>query len=225
MKRLIIIVEGQTEKEFVEKSLRTFLISHGVFDVSAIMIQTSKGHKGGFVNYDHLKNDIHNILKTEINVVVSTFIDFFKIPTSFPKYKEALEKNQIDSKIETLLEGISENINDKRFVPYIQKHEFESLLFSSEEGFNEWFDDNWIIEQLTKIIQEFENPEDINTGIETAPSKRIIKILEAKNQKYDKIAEGNLIAEEIGFEKILEKCPRFKNWINLLINKLKENNS
>ena len=225
MKRLIIIVEGQTEKEFVEKSLRTFLISHGVFDVSAIMIQTSKGHKGGFVNYDHLKNDIHNILKTETNVVVSTFIDFFKIPTSFPKYKEALEKNQIDSKIETLLEGISENINDKRFVPYIQKHEFESLLFSSEEGFNEWFDDNWIIEQLTKIIQEFENPEDINTGIETAPSKRIIKILEAKNQKYDKIAEGNLIAEEIGFEKILEKCPRFKNWINLLINKLKENNS
>ena len=225
MKRLIIIVEGQTEKEFVEKTLRTFFSKHEIYDVRAIMIQTSKGHKGGFVNYEHLKNDIQNILKSETDIVVSTFIDFFKIPTSFPKYKEAFEKNQIDTKIETLLEGISENINDKRFLPYIQKHEFESLLFSSEEGFNEWFDDEWVIEQLAKIIQEFKNPEDINTGIETAPSKRIIKILEAKNQKYDKIAEGNLIAEEIGLEKILGKCPRFKNWIYLLINKLKENNS
>ena len=65
MKRLIIIVEGQTEKEFVENSLRKFFISKGIFDVRAIMIQTSKGNKGGFVNYDHLKNDITNLLKSE----------------------------------------------------------------------------------------------------------------------------------------------------------------
>jgi len=225
MKRLIIIVEGQTEKEFVEKSLRSYFALHEIYDVRAIMIQTSKGHKGGFVNYDHLKNDIQNILKSETNIIVSTFVDFFKIPTSFPKYQEALEKNQIDSKIDVLLNGISEDINDSRFIPYIQKHEFESLLFSSEDGFSEWFDDDWIIKELKKIINEFQNPEDINTGIETAPSKRIIKILEGKNQKYDKIAEGNLIAEEVGLEKILEKCPRFKEWINRLINKLKENNS
>ena len=51
-----------TKKEFVENSLRNFFISKGIFDVRAIMIQTSKGHKGGFVNYEHLKNDIETTI-------------------------------------------------------------------------------------------------------------------------------------------------------------------
>lgn len=221
MKRLIIIVEGQTEKEFVEKSLRDFFISKGVFDVRAIMIQTSKGNKGGFVNYIHLKNDLLKILKSENDVVVSMFVDFFKIPTNFPKFQESLRITTIDEKIDVLLKGIKEDINNPIFIPYIQKHEFEALLFSSEKGFSNWYDNTWIINQLSEIVNQYGNPEEINTGSETAPSKRIIKILEEKKQKYDKIAEGNLIAEEIGIEKILEKCPRFKNWVMCLIEKCK----
>lgn len=221
MKRLIIIVEGQTEKEFVEKSLRNFFVSHEIFDVRAIMIQTSKGHKGGFVNYEHLKNDIENILKSERDVIVSMFVDYFKIPTNFPKFEEAKSAIQIDSKIELLKEGIKLDINDKRFIPYIQKHEFESLLFSSDKGFINWFDDEWVVNELIKVINQYTNPEEINSGNETAPSKRIIKILGEKKQKYDKIAEGNLIAEEVGFEKIIEKCPKFRDWIQCLIDKCK----
>ena len=221
MKRLIVIVEGQTEKEFVENSLRKFFISKGIFDVRAIMIQTSKGHKGGFVNYEHLKNDIEKILKSENDVVVSMFVDFFKIPTNFPNFELSKSKSITNAKIEVLLEGISNDINDTRFIPYIQKHEFEALLFSSNEGFSNWFENEWIIDELKTIINLYPNPEEINTGSETAPSKRIMKILESKKRKYDKIAEGNLIAEEIGFEKIMEKCPRFKNWILNLVENCK----
>ena len=221
MKRLIIIVEGQTEKEFVEKSLRDYFFRYEIYDVRAIMIQTSKGHKGGFVNYEHLKNDIEKILKSENDVVVSMFVDFFKIPTNFPNFELSKSKSITNAKIEVLLEGISNDINDTRFIPYIQKHEFEALLFSSNEGFSNWFENEWIIDELKTIINLYPNPEEINTGSETAPSKRIMKILESKKQKYDKIAEGNLIAEEIGFEKIMEKCPRFKNWILNLVENCK----
>ena len=148
MKRLIIIVEGQTEKEFVENSLRKFFNSKGIFDVRAIMIQTSKGNKGGFVNYDHLKNDITNLLKSEKNILVSMFVDFFRIPTSFPNFELSISKSITDAKIEVLLEGISKDINDTRFIPYIQKHEFEALLFSSNEGFSNWFENEWVIQVL-----------------------------------------------------------------------------
>ncbi|MEH7887583.1 DUF4276 family protein [Elizabethkingia meningoseptica] len=223
MKILIIIVEGQTEKEFVQKTLRNYFHSLGIYDVRAIMIQTSKGHKGGLVNYDHLKNDIDRILKSEKAVIVSTFVDFFRIPSNFPGYGLSLSKTNVDLKIEVLEEGMRRDINDDRFVPYIQKHEFEALLFSSDRGFSNWFDDIGIIADLTTIVNKYSNPEEINTGIDTAPSKRIIKILGSKNKKYDKIAEGNLIAEEIGIQRILEKCPNFKKWIELLIIKLKEN--
>ena len=149
------------------------------------------------------------------------FVDFFRIPTSFPNFELSISKSITDAKIEVLLEGISKDINDTRFIPYIQKHEFEALLFSSNEGFSNWFENEWVIDELKTIINHYPNPEEINTGSDTAPSKRIIKILEEKRQKYDKIAEGNLIAEEIGFEKIMEKCPRFKNWILNLVENCK----
>lgn len=221
MKRLIIIVEGQTEKEFVEKSLRKYFLSFEIYDVRAIMIQTSKSQKGGFVNYHHLKNDIQNILNSEKDIVVSTFVDFFKIPSNFPNYEKIKNVLSVDQQIEILKAGILDDINDNRFLPYIQKHEFEALLFSSEIGFQNWFDNLKVVEELSHIVKTYINPEDINSGIENSPSKRIKSILSLHKEKYNKIADGNLILEEIGIRKILEKCPLFKNWIDELILKIK----
>lgn len=63
------------------------------------------------------------------------------------------------------------------------------------------------------IVNQYENPEDINSSPQGAPSKRLIGIKE----DYDKITEGNLIALEIGIKTILKRCPRFRNWIDVLI--------
>lgn len=139
MKRLIIIVEGQTEEEFVNISLRNYFNEKGIYDISAIKIQTSRGHKGGFVNYNHLRNDLKKVLG-ESNVVVSSILDFFQIPKSVPNYQLMDSATNIDDKIDLLLEGMSNDINDRRFIPYIQKHEFEALLFSSNIGFEEMYD-------------------------------------------------------------------------------------
>ena len=38
-----------------------------------------------------------------------------------------------------------------------------------------------------------------------------------KNIDYEKVIEGNLIALEVGMNEILIKCPRFKAWIEKLI--------
>jgi hypothetical protein len=34
---------------------------------------------------------------------------------------------------------------------------------------------------------------------------------------YEKVFDGNMIALEIGIATILEKCPRFKQWVDILI--------
>jgi len=39
---------------------------------------------------------------------------------------------------------------------------------------------------------------------------------------YNKVLEGNLIALEVGIKTILEKCPRFAEWINDIIEKSKQ---
>lgn len=213
---LYIIVEGQTEEEFIKSLLRPYLQSFNILvDVRPIKIQTSKGHKGGFVNYLHLKNDILKLLKQQKEIIVTMFVDFFRIPDNVPNYKICVNNAQTLAKINCLEQGIKNDINNYRFIPYIQLHEFEALLFSSNKGFERYFEINQYSE-TEKTIKSYSNPENINSNPETTPSKRLLKI----KPSYDKVVEGNIIAIEIGIEEMLKKCPRFENWVNQLIKKL-----
>jgi hypothetical protein len=216
MKRLRIVTEGGTEETFVNEILRPHLFENQIFDVAGLRIQTSQGHKGGFVNYQHLKNDVTRILK-ESNVVVSTFVDFFRIPTSMPDYELTTQAIKADQKIEILENGLIKDINHPNFIPYIQKFEFEALLFSNNQGFSSMYNEPSIAQATQAIIDEYDNPEEINNHPNTAPSKRIQKILAEQGMTYDKVFEGNLIALEIGIHTILEKCPRFRAWVEKLI--------
>lgn len=49
-----------------------------------------------------------------------------------------------------------------------------------------------------------------------------VEQLLAIKDDYDKVTEGNLIALEIGISTILERCPRFRSWIEEIINRCKE---
>jgi hypothetical protein len=219
MKRLFIVVEGQTEEEFVNSLLRPYFHQFKIYDVRAIIISKTNG---GFVNYSHLKNDVTKLLKQADDVLVTTFVDFFHIPTNLPKYKDAILQLEKQNQVSSLEKAIAEDINDYRFIPYIQLHEFEALLFSSENGFQMYYGSNKkVIENIKQIITEFENPEEINST--SPPSYRIKELVKTLSMRYDKVNFGNTIALEIGIETILDKCPRFKNWVEILVSKMKEN--
>ncbi len=219
MKRVEIIVEGQTEQEFVKELIKPFLLSiNPTIYVTPILIRTSSNGRGGFSNYQHLKNDITRTLSSRSNdLIVSMFVDFFRIPTSVPKYKEIMAKGVHLDQVAQLEAAIDIDIKDRRFIPYIQLHEFEALLFSSNIGFENYFIPEHA-EQTNIIVTDYDNPEEINSSPETAPSKRLIKI----KSDYDKALEGNLIALEVGMTTIMQRCPRFKSWIDLLVQKINE---
>ena len=217
MKRLYIIVEGQSEQEFVNTLIAPYLSGLGIYTVTPILIRTSKSGRGGFVNYEHLKNDALNLLSSQKNdFVVSMFVDFFRCPKLPQKerYEEIIDHKE---KADEMEKCIGDDIKDNRFIPYIQLHEFESLLYSSNVGFEAFFSDKQK-QQTKKIIEEFSNPEDINSCPEKAPSKRLLAIKE----DYDKVIEGNIIALEVGLEQIMNKCLRFKAWIEKLISACKD---
>jgi hypothetical protein len=223
MRRLIIVVEGDTEKEFIDTVLSPYLMSKGLYDVSCFKI---KHTKGGLTKYQHLKTDLINCVY-ESNVLVTTMIDFYALPDDFPKYKEAknivnkserlffLEKAIIDD-LEKTQETTFTNL-----LPYIQLHEFEALVFSSIDAIKSLYTETEAnFDEIEKIITNYPNPEDINDDPKTAPSKRL------KNNQlikgYDKVVDGNLIIEEAGIDIILEKCPRFRKWIETIIEKVKQ---
>ena len=65
-----------------------------------------------------------------------------------------------------------------------------------------------------QITQSFQNPEFIDDGRETAPSKRVIK--EIPDYLGRKVSSGPLIAERIGLVTLRSKCRHFNEWINQL---------
>lgn len=144
------------------------------------------------------------------------FVDFFRCP-EVPQKERWSGKTNHQERVVEMEKCIHEDIGDSRFIPYMQLHEFEALLFASNDGFTAFFSEEQA-KKTQQIIECYDNPEDINTTPAGAPSKRLLAIKE----DYDKVIEGNLIAIEIGFGKIMEKCPRFKAWIEKLIELCKD---
>lgn len=214
MRGIYILVEGVTEEEFVEKVLAPYLIKYEIYDVRPILMQTSPGFKGGDVKYVRYKNNAERLLHSEKDVVVTSLIDFFRLQSDFPNYSQGLTMFDKVERVEFLENEILKDTNHPRFIPYIQLHEFEGLLFSDIEAFNilpELSPDQQ--KKLKQIVDEYPNPELINDKPETAPSKRLKQIIPT----YKKTLHGPYLAEEIGMEQILKQCPRFAVWVNKLI--------
>ncbi len=212
-KRLVFIVEGDTEIIFIQNHVCPYLLKKG-FNISmhAQTITTNRKlhKKGGNTSYGKYKNDITRTL-SQGNVIVTSLVDFFKLPTDFPGFTT-------DSlKIDDIEKAISLDINNTNFIPYIQRHEVESLMFSDKTGFELVIDNDEKLSLIDDILQEYSNPEDINSSPQKAPSKRLESIY-----NYDKVADGEMIFELIDFDLIINKCPRFRNWIDKIVTKLSE---
>lgn len=184
-------------------------------------METSPGHKGGDVSYQRYKLNAEKLLKQENDIIVTSLIDFFRLKTDFSKYQEAINiyPNDKIQRVTFLENAITENINHHRFVPYIQLHEFEGLLFSSTDGFDFLPDiPNSNRTELKKAVEKHDNPELLNDGATTAPSKR----LESLVPGYQKTFHGPLLAEVISLNTILAKCERFKVWLDKLVIEMKK---
>ena len=199
MIRLAISVEGPTEEEFVKNVLADHLRSKGV-EPQPILLN-------GNVTVERLASDIARLIWS-FNRVTS-LVDFYGFRDKNTATPEQLEQR--------ILERVARKINrswdQSRVIPYVQQYEFEGLLFSNVDAFADAIDaSEESVEELRSIREKFPTPEDINDNSETAPSKRIEKII----SQYEKVVDGPLIAIEIGLDAIRAECPRFSDWLTRL---------
>lgn len=221
MMRLHITAEGQTEEAFVNKTLRQYLAQYNVFaDVRCVLTsrKRNKQFRGGMTTYSKAKNDIVRWLHEEshnMDVAFTTMFDYYALPDDFPGYRQASHLLDPYKKVATIERALAADINDRRFIPYIQLHEFETLLFVDPQKFLiEYFDHPEGVAILQKIVADFGNPELINLGKDTAPSKRIISVY--GDYEGNKPAVGSMIAHEIGIEALKKGCSHFNDWLTKL---------
>ena len=215
MKKLYILVEGQTELAFVKNVLWSYLSKFGIDAIARAVETSKKGGKtfrGGVTSYDKVKRDLTNWIKSSPGAYFTTMFDFYALPTDFPGI-ESLHNLRGESAVQHLEAALNSDIGYHNLIPYIQLHEFEALLFSDIQKLElEYPDKQREIAQLVDDVIGLK-PEEINSKPETAPSKRIL----SRIPSYDKVTSGLNITKEIGVEKLRRECPHFDSWIRAII--------
>ena len=216
MRRVYIICEGQTEENFIKEVLAPY------FDPQIVAIQPLLvDKKGGALSYDRVKDFILKFAKKDSTAYITTMFDYYALNTNFPGHNQLNASWDIYKKVAHLEIEFGNDINSNlpntpndRFIPYIQPHEFKSLLFSDineiVKADPEWNQREALISSLSEIVNKYPNPEEINNSPDTSPSHRLIKILNLP--EYRKVLHGTAIAKNIGIENIRQKCKHFDEW-------------
>ena len=229
MKHLYIIVEGETELEFVNRILIPYFIKNGLHThIQGLMI-TMKGGGHGFNNIEHFKKTLKPLLFCENEPVITTMIDHYGINSEkkLPNYLNCIKEINTEKRISCMEQSLINAVNlikeYRFFIPNIVRHEMETLLYANpEKGFE--LEKEEIQKEIIAICAEIPNIEDINCTPQGAPSKRLMQIYENHGRKYSKVAVSVDVAELTGIDAILQNSPRFNSWIEKLIQIVKAEN-
>ena len=101
---------------------------------------------------------------------------------------------------------------DIRFVPYLQLHEYEGLLFSDPVEFAKGISLPSLAQPFERVRRDFQTPEDINDDVNTAPSKRVLRLYPS----YRKPLDGTRAAKAVGIDTMRRECPHFRDWVERL---------
>ena len=201
MIRLAIVVEGPTEEEFVKISLADHLISMSVYPTPFVL--------GGYVTKERVAAEMSRLVWRFDRV--TSLVDYYGF-----RDKDNLTVNELEKAIDSRInEKVRRSWDESTAFAYVQQYEFEGLLFSNVDAFQElMYTTPESVETLRSIRARFPTPEHINDSPDTAPSKRI----KAAIRRFHKRTEGPLLAAEIGLEAIRAECGRFDAWLTRLEN-------
>lgn len=189
-KRVAIVVEGETERDFVRH-----ILQHEITEIDIAAINLG----GGNISVGRLHESIKPLLPSKF-ACISTFVDLYRFAGSDGGSAEGIE-DALRDKVRPMKQKGTE------FLPYIQKHEFEALVLAGKEVVADYLN---LQSAQRKQLDAITAPEEINHKL--PPSKFLIDIYPPYNKRID----GINIIRKIGLAKIARECPRFGGWLGEL---------
>lgn len=223
---LLAVVEGRSEKAFLDRVVAPYLGGREVFLRTTLV--GKPGHKGGTRSWLSVRGDLVRHLqsnKPTWRVFVTTMFDYFRMPSTgqgaWPGRQAAgsLPHDQKAPRVEMdmhadLCRSMGSSFDPRLFVPYVQMHELEALLFASITALERAFPEQAkAIATLSQSTESLE-PEEINDSPQSAPSKRIINLLPEYGDAKVRAVEDAL--SYIGLPALRARCPHFGQWIRTL---------
>lgn len=212
---LFALVEGVSEETFVRDVLAPHLATFNVY-ISAIQVTTNRrlgrAGKGGLTRFARVREDLRRLMteKTGPRYRFTTMFDLYRLPSDFPSYPThaTAKARQRALKLEAAL---AEEFDDKRLIPYLQVHEFESLVLADLDAMGRMFPDkDDSITSLRAAVENAGGPENVN---DTDPPSRTIL---AKLPSYDKVLAATQLARFSSLPVLRAVCPHFDSWVRQL---------
>lgn len=214
MKNVYIYCEGQTEESFINELLASYFLNINIYVIPIICTTkrtSTKKFKGGVTDYNKIRNELIILCKQHKNEIITTMFDYYAMPSNTPFISHS--DTDIYKQIEYIEDKITEDIAQPNCFFSFMLHEFEGMLFSDPQAFKIVADEG-IVEKVQAIRNSFDSPEHINNSVETAPSKRLEKII----PNYAKVRSGTIISKEIGIDRLINECKHFASWIEKIKN-------
>lgn len=217
----MVLCEGFAEMDFVLKVLAPHLSPGTTCSPSLLGKKVKHGKasaRGGVIKYEPVRRQIFDALGSERSTtVVTTMIDLYRFPTDFPNYRTISAERSSMVRVNKLESAMHDQFHrTPRFIPYVQLHEFESLVFADLEVLRLRYEDAPSLMGLQRLINDTHGlpPESINLTPSGAPSKRLLKHV----PRYDKRIDGITAISEIGVDRLRDVCPHFGQWLTKLEN-------
>lgn len=215
-KRVLILVEGQTEERFVKDVLAPHFHNRQLFFFPTILVtkrvKDGPSFKGGVTNFPKFQNDVQRLLGSA-STLVTTLLDYYRLPGDFPGMKSRPLHGTPLQRVMHVETAIWQYLGSRsNFMPFLALHEFEAWLFSSPTELPRVMTENRKQPQFAAIREGVATPEEINERPQYAPSKQIESLFPA----YKKTLHGPTTAARIGLKQIRSECPHFNDWMDKL---------
>jgi hypothetical protein len=216
MRRVLILVEGQTEERFVKAILQPHLWNTGVHPEPKIVttkrVKSGPDFKGGVTSFGKVEYDIRLLLGDTNAALLTTMLDYYGLPKDFPGQQQLRGSNshekakELEAALESHFQGAP------RFLAYLMVHEFEALLFSAPTVLAQVMNEPSAGTHLQSIRNSFATPEDINDDPVTKPSARVL----GRFPGYQKVLHGPNALSRIGLATVRRECAHFNEWVTKL---------
>jgi Domain of unknown function (DUF4276) len=168
VKRGLVLVEGQTEEQFVTQVLQPYLWAKTELWLTprilvTKLVKSGPNFKGGILNFNQVQRDLSRLRQDHDVAVITTLFDYYGLPALFPgmaSRPDGTPKQRVDH----VQSEFAAAVGDSRFLPFLALHELEAWLFCDLGERVQWLYEGGDIEALRAVRQSVTTPEEINEG-------------------------------------------------------------
>lgn len=218
MPELLVVCEGQTEREFCRSVVAPAVSSAGVW-LAGTLVGKPQRKRGGISGWNLYRSELVRLAKQRGDRHVGLLVDYYAMPASWPGRASAMTMPPLARGVhveEALQQDLARELAG-RFHPCVQLHEFESLLFVEPQHTAMKLAIMSASVNPETLVREFQeiaegcggSVELIDDSPEHAPSKRIGRLVPT----YDKVAWGVTAVMDLDVQDLRAGCAWLDRWL------------